>query len=355
MIHGMYQLNELIKMEFPKVDFLFNGLGQLDFKDIVFLDTETTGLGTGPGTVAFLIGVGYFLDGSFFVQQYFMRDYDEELPMIEDIKNLINDKKALVTFNGRAFDWNLIESRYIFNRIRDYNKNIVHVDLLYPSRLVWKKILKSCRLAVLEEKILKVYRKDDIPGMLIPGIYFKYLQTRDASEIKKVLMHNELDILSMVTLFTRICKIFSDPIVESFDWNEIFYIAAAYSRYEYKATAIEFFKHCCLSKNIIVRIESYKKLANIFRKDKNYKNAIICLEQALKYSNEPEISVLIDLSKHYEHRIKDYNKALDVIKTAIDTSLKLEVTRKLYLEELKYRHDRIIRKIELNSYFYKNK
>ncbi len=50
-------------------------------QNIVFLDTETSGLSGGTGTYAFLIGIGYRTDAGFELVQFFMRDPEEELAL----------------------------------------------------------------------------------------------------------------------------------------------------------------------------------------------------------------------------------------------------------------------------------
>ena len=144
-----------------------------------------------------------------------MRDYDEETAMLAELKELISDRQGFVTFNGKSFDINLLQTRLIANRLRLGISDIPNIDLLYPARRVWKLKLESCRLVSLEENILGHVRHDDIPGSMIPAVYFDYLEDRDASAIKRVLEHNELDILSMVSLLCRLSAMLQDPMSES--------------------------------------------------------------------------------------------------------------------------------------------
>ena len=104
---------------------------------LLYLDTETTGLAGGTGTVAFLVGTGFFENGSFIIRQYFMRDYDEEAAMLAELKELISGRQGLVTFNGKCFDINILQSRFISNRFRTDISGIPNIDLLFPARRVW--------------------------------------------------------------------------------------------------------------------------------------------------------------------------------------------------------------------------
>ena len=164
-------------------------------QDLLFLDTETTGLSRGAGTVAFLVGVGYFSQDHFVVEQYLMRDYDEELFVLQEINRLLEAFPVLVTFNGRTFDMPVLQSRFLLNRFPDKYES-VHADVLYPSRRLWKLRLGSCNLQTLEESVLGVVREDDIPGALIPQTYFKYLDNRDFEPIRSIMAHNRQDITS---------------------------------------------------------------------------------------------------------------------------------------------------------------
>src|SRR5690606_11805408 len=114
----------------------------------VFLDLETTGLGRGTGTYAFLVGIGRFLGDHFVVRQYFMRSYPDEPAVLAAVQAELEDAAGLITFNGRSFDWPLLETRATLNRMR--LPLLPHLDLLHPARRVWRPITDSCRLGDLE-------------------------------------------------------------------------------------------------------------------------------------------------------------------------------------------------------------
>jgi uncharacterized protein len=165
---------------------------------ILFLDVETTGLAGGTGTYAFLVGVGFQEGDSFVLEQYFMRDFDEEPALLAALDPLLARAAAVVTFNGTGFDLPLLETRFILAR-RPWPK-IVHVDLLAPARRVWSATLADCRLPTLEREVLGLERANEVPGWEIPARFFAYLRDREAGRLRPVFAHNADDVLSLVAL-----------------------------------------------------------------------------------------------------------------------------------------------------------
>ncbi len=191
-------------------------LQALNFQDFLFLDTETTGL-AGAGTLAFMVGAAFFeqrrSEGQVFVvRQYFLRDHGDEAAMLTLLSELVADKTALVTFNGRSFDVPLLDGRYLMNRMLSPFAEVPHLDLLSPSRRLWRNRLGSCALGDLEPNLLGVQRThEDVPGFLIPSLYHNYLRTGNPQELVRVFYHNRIDMLSMVTLATRIMRQLAQP------------------------------------------------------------------------------------------------------------------------------------------------
>lgn len=317
----------------------------LGLQDFAFLDTETTGLSGGTGTVAFLLGVGFFEEDCFVLHQYFMRDYDEEYPMLKTLNGLLSSYKGLVTFNGKAFDWNLINTRLSFSRLRPGLKEPLHVDLLYPSRVLWRRKLQSCSLSSLEENVLGMSRVDDIPGALIPGIYFKYLGDRNAEDIKKVITHNEKDILSMVSLMVRICSILDSPLGCGEDGLVLLGAGRIFERCGDRESAVGCYNHCRASENHTVRQYSMGYLAQIYKKSGEYARAAEQLEALLAGAKAPNIPVMIELSKHYEHRLKDLSKARALVRRALNLCFGQNFLRNMYYTDLKFRLERLERKL----------
>lgn len=177
---------------------------------LLYLDTETTGLAGGTGTYAFLVGAGFFEADRFVLEQYFMRDLDEEPALLAALEALLADFDGVVTFNGRGFDLPLLETRFVLAR-RRWPDHLWHLDLLPPARRLWSFRLPDCRLATIETRVLGLDRIDDVPGALIPSLYFRYLRSRRAEELRPVFEHNRLDVLSLVALTGWVARALSDP------------------------------------------------------------------------------------------------------------------------------------------------
>src|SRR5207244_151239 len=170
-----------------------------DARRLLFLDTETTGLAGGTGTYAFLVGAGWLEGEVFVVAQHFMRDLDEEPALLAALAPLIKRAGALVTFNGGGFDLPLLETRFVLAR-RRWPAMLPHLDLLRPSRRVWTGCFDDCRLGTLERDVLGLSREEDVPGMLIPSLYFDWLRRRHAGPLARVFAHNRDAVLSLAAL-----------------------------------------------------------------------------------------------------------------------------------------------------------
>src|SRR6267154_964413 len=147
----------------------------------LFLDTETTGLAGGTGTYAFLIGLAWWDAGGLQVEQLFMRDFAEEHSLLEELSQRVAERPVLITFNGKSFDWPLLENRFTMTRAIKVPQLAAHLDLLHPARALWKLRLGSVRLVELERHVLDAarlgwHREEDVSSALIPQFYFDYLR-----------------------------------------------------------------------------------------------------------------------------------------------------------------------------------
>jgi uncharacterized protein len=165
-------------------------------RPLVCLDLETTGLATGPGTLAFLVGLGSWSGERLVVRQLLLPDHVDEPSLLDALAAAIPVDATLVTYNGRTFDWPLLVTRYRLHR-RDPPPFGQHFDLLPLSRQLWRPRLGNARLATVEQHVCDVRRHDDLPGALIPGRYFGYLRDRRAEPLMAVVEHNRQDIVSL--------------------------------------------------------------------------------------------------------------------------------------------------------------
>lgn len=175
-------------------------------EEVLFLDTETTGLSGGAGTCVFLVGVGCFQGDEFLLRQYFLPDFRWEEAFLEELKEMVLEGargrgfQILVSFNGKAFDLHLLENRYLLNRLQPPFRHLLHLDLLHVSRALWKGDVECCSLQGLEDTLLGFRRPHDIPSFLIPRAYLSYLHRGQTEDLRRVLEHNRLDLLSLVSL-----------------------------------------------------------------------------------------------------------------------------------------------------------
>jgi len=183
-----------------------SGLTSIAPEQLAFIDTETTGLAGGAGTLVFLIGIGRFVDGGFRLRQYFLRDPAEEPAMLTALQEDLESARGFVTFNGQRFDVPLLEMRYVAGLRRRWRlTSLPQLDLLFPARRLWRHRLPDCSLATLEAELLGVRREAlDVSGAEIPGIYLDYLRSGRAEGIRRIVYHNAQDVLSLVGLTAHV-------------------------------------------------------------------------------------------------------------------------------------------------------
>jgi len=187
----------------------------------LFLDTETTGLAGGTGTYAFLIGLAWWDAGALQVEQFFMRDFGEEHAILHEVAAHLAKRPVLVTFNGKSFDWPLLENRFTMTRSIAVPKLAAHLDLLHPARALWKLRLGSVRLVELERHVLDArtlgwHREEDVLAALIPQHYFDYLRGGPAEPLAAVVRHNQMDLRGLAALVGKI-----DALLTSGDRGEV--------------------------------------------------------------------------------------------------------------------------------------
>ncbi len=182
-----------------------------DLQDFIFLDTETSGLAGGTGTYAFEVGVGRFTDDGFRLAQFFMRHPGEEPALLAGLTKFMDGMKAVITYNGKGFDIPLLNTRYTLMGMSSPFEGVGHFDLLPLARRLWKIRLESRTLGNVENLILGVIRgEEEVPGYLIPEMYFEYLRTQDARPIAGIFYHNAIDILSLAGLFSHMSFLLND-------------------------------------------------------------------------------------------------------------------------------------------------
>ena len=290
--------------EIRECDPLFTG-SSWDIHRLLFLDTETTGLSGGAGTVAFEIGIGFIEHRGMVIRQYIMRDYSEEGPMMEEIASLFRRFDTVVSFNGKTFDLPLLESRMVMHRIRLPVTQMPHLDLLHAARRVYKLRLRRCNLASLEEAVLGQKRCDDLPGAQVPQRYFDFIRTKEFSLLEDVLRHNLDDVKSLACLTGHLCTAFRKP--ENLEHpQDIYGVGKTLMRAGKTQKARVCFRilgHTTLS------AQAHMHLAASYKREREWSEAIgTCQSMICKGSGGTW--PYIELAKYYEHIAKDVDRAL---------------------------------------------
>ncbi|TDF99578.1 ribonuclease H-like domain-containing protein [Paenibacillus piri] len=312
--------------------------GRLPHDRLLYLDTETTGLGVGAGNVPFMIGIGFYERGQLVVEQMFIRHPGEELAMLHYLQRKLEEHPVLVSYNGKSFDWPIIKNRYILNRMPSEPEIDGHLDFLYPSRSLWKHTLPSCRLGKVEEERLHVVREHDVPGSLAPALYFQYLAERDVSIVQGIFEHNELDILSLAGLSIHFAGTLNGQSrIEEMELEELYRLGLwldKLDRGELAARALEL-----LEQRLAGGMESEAAagymlpLAQVYKQQRRFADA--CRLWTLYTERKGERSVVslepfIELSMHYEHREKQLGRALHYAEWALQHARQRQSLRRSY-------------------------
>jgi tetratricopeptide (TPR) repeat protein len=270
------------------------------------------------------VGVGRITPEGFRVRQFFMRDYCEEASLLDALARHLAPFRVLITYNGQTFDQPLLETRYRLNRSRPPFGNLPHLDLLHGARRLWKLRYESCRLVDLESQVLGFERDGDVPGALIPYLYFEYLRTHRAGRLLPVFHHNATDILTLACLTGIVPLAFKDP--ENLPFRHGSEIAGI-ARWLRQAGDLEqsrtlFRRAVAVSKpaasmpdNLLFR--TLWDLAALERKLGAEDQAVAIWNDLAAVGNAFRIPALEELAKHYEHRQKDLARALETTRTAL--------------------------------------
>jgi uncharacterized protein YprB with RNaseH-like and TPR domain len=303
-----------------------------------FLDTETTGLAGGTGTYAFLIGVGSIGAEGFRLRQFFMRDYGEEPSLLARLAEYLAQFDVLITYNGKAYDQPLLETRYRMVRARHPFDRLEHLDLLFGARRLWKLRLDSCRLVDLENQILGVERQGDLPGVMIPYIYFDYLRTQAAFRLVPIFHHNAMDILSLACLTAIVPLAFRAPEEIAFRHGaDLIGLARWLLQSGRPDDALRLFRRAVelgLPDDLLFR--TLWDVAVIEKRCGRADPAVEAFQELTCSRNPYRARAFEELAKHYERRERNHALALEMT----ERSLALEDT-----EQLRRREQRLRKKL----------
>jgi uncharacterized protein YprB with RNaseH-like and TPR domain len=284
-----------------------------------FLDTETTGLAGGTGTYAFLVGVGSIEPAGFRLRQFFMRDYGDEPSMLSRLSAHLSHFDVLITYNGKAFDQPLLETRYRMSRARHPFDRMEHLDLLFGARRLWKLRLESCRLVDLEGQILGVERQGDLPGEMIPYVYFDYLRTKEAFRLVPIFHHNAIDILSLACLTAIVPFAFRSPEDAAVRHGaDLIGVARWLDRAERREEALRLYRRAVdMGLPDALLFKTLWEIAALEKRLGRPDAALAVLADLAASRNPYRLRALEELAKHYEHRERNFAMALEMTRGAL--------------------------------------
>jgi len=319
-------------------------LNDIPIESFAFLDTETSGLAGGTGTYAFLVGVGRFEGDTFHLAQFFMRDPSEEAALLEGLMDFLAPCSALVTFNGKAFDAPLLVTRYSLHNIPVPFKDFAHLDLLPLARRLWRDRLPSRALKYLEENILAAPRSiDEVPGYVIPYLYFDYLRTGDAAPLKGVFYHNAMDIVALAALMNHMASILHAPfdgqVQHGLDFIALGKLFEDLDRKEEAARLYERGLQAGLNEADFGT--AVQRLSALQRRRGDIESAAVLWQKA---ATDGHVYAHIELAKYYEHHRREYTEALKWTQSAEELVSELDIPSYEYrhwMEELEHRKKRL--------------
>ncbi len=351
--HGNYRFQDfLTAVEIWNKGTINHPLSSSGFRpeELFFFDTETTGLGGGVGNTIFLLGYASITNDHLVLRQHILPYPGAEIPLYYSFLENVN-YKTLVTYNGKAFDWPQVKTRHTL--VRDHVPKLPafgHFDLFHAARRMWKHKLDRLKLSMVEKEVLGIRREGDVPGFLAPMIYFDFIESKNPDGMLSVLKHNEIDILSLVSLYThltfQICGTApAQTRRETYEVGRWFAAIGEKEEAKKRLTAVTE-RHQDLT-----AIQATLVLARQAKKDQAWEQAQKLFSIVAQSGYEKiGLEACIELAKIYEHRIIDYQKAFDYCNQAMYHSKLIskqgKLTGEMSVELLQHRQKRLELKLK---------
>ena len=309
--HGEIALGELDRSVPYRSGHFMSDLSETvyDPGKLLFFDMETTGLG-GSGTVAFLIGFGSVTPDGFQVRQYFLPDYPDEAAMLETLRAEIDEETIIVSYNGKTFDVPILRDRMIINRVERNLTFADHVDLLHTTRRLFRRRIGSCSLGNIEREVLGFHRVDDLPGELVPPVYFNWLATSDTDLLDKVVEHNLYDIVSLYFLLHHLSVLMENPAVELREADDMLSLVRVLERRREHEEVPPLLEQCESSLWDERRFDVLMHLALAYKRTGRIDRAVPIWRKITERIAPETFFARIELAKFFEHRLRDIPSAL---------------------------------------------
>jgi hypothetical protein len=285
----------------------------------LFLDTETTGLSGGTGTVAFLIGLAWRDRGGLRLVQFFLSDFNKEDALLWAVGQYVQQAGVVVSYNGRTFDWPLLQTRLVMRKVDPTWPSPPHLDLLTLVRRIFKPRLPDCALQTIEQAVLQLHRNEDLPGTLIPSRYYAWLRERDEHVLEPVFTHNRQDVLSMALLLARLEQILNGSL--PLDPLDRFGRARFLEARGFLSEAIEEYRHLWAESRRVhltftARGAIGLRLARLLRRRGQWPEARDVLQECWHTQSFP-YPAAIELAKLLEHQARDLAAARRIVGDAL--------------------------------------
>jgi uncharacterized protein len=327
-----------------------NGLqtpdGPLRTRRTIFIDLETTGLSGGAGTVAFLVGCGYFDLGAFQVRQFLLTSHASERALLYAVADFFDGADLIVTYNGKTFDVPVMETRWLFHRLQMPLDSVPHFDVLHPARRLWRGRAggedpddSCCRLATLERTLFNVTRVGDVGGFEIPGRFFRFLRSGDPRPLEPVLEHNRLDLVSLAAVMARAMELARNgpaacrDCTEALALGRIYERAAADERVPDRLSVLargdSCYRRAAESRTTEVRAEALYRLALRHRRERRFAEAAAIWRDVIDLTEPRAVRRIAGLGElrqfaaealaiHHEHRERDLGSARELALFALE-------------------------------------
>jgi uncharacterized protein len=343
--YGRTTLSDSLSMPVRLLAKIYQGLEHFDMENTLFFDTETTGLAGGSGTYAFLVGIGFYESGEFVTEQLLMRDHSDEPALLAHFSRRLQNKTSLVSFNGRTFDSQLLATRYGMHRLSEPFGQRSHLDLLHLSRRLWGlSALPDCRLETLENCVLGAPRHQDVPGWMIPSLFFDFLRDRNPVPLKGVVEHNRRDLLAMVALCSHLNNLLRDePSTE--DPHVHLGLARLWAALGLVERSDNLFRRA-LKDGRLSKVARQKGLiywAREFKQRRLLDQSALLWRRALTH-DPGNLEATVELAKWLEHGRKDYRSALLLVEGGLRVRTITSVRRRELEHRAKRLRDRLDRR-----------
>lgn len=307
----------------------------LDLSGALFLDTETTGLSGGTGTIPFLVGYARFEEGALKVYQLLLEEPGLEAPMLQMLRDAVQACTVIVTYNGKAYDWPLLNTRFVLNRVPPAPPR-PHLDLLHIARRMYRLRLGSARLVTMEEQVLGMRRERDIDGAEIPGVYWSYLRHRDPTQMATVMEHNVNDLVALAALMGVVSQRYA-KLSRHDDPRDHLCLARIAERAQDPERALVFARAAAEGGGEPeTTTQACLLLADLLKKAGQDPEAAHALVEGLEAAGEDQelaAPLHLALAKLHEHRTKDLAQALQhALHTALEEGQADQERRVLRLE-----------------------